>query len=495
MRGWHLEPIGPEHQDFLRDESRRMGRAETISFPVTEAEVCDALRAASARGAKVTIQGGRTGIAAGAVPEGGHILNLSRMKHIGTPHASFVSAQPGVVLSDLRAALHGGKLFFPPDPTETTATIGGMIACNASGALSLHYGPTRRHVRSLRVALADGDLLRLARGEHVASGRRFEVATEGGRRIAGALPAYTMPAVKNAAGYFAADDMDLLDLFVGSEGTLGVVTEAELALQPEPPLRWGITAFLQDEDSALRFARLARERTVARPVAIELFDRRALRLLREKRNEYGALAAIPEPPGDADAAIYCEFHGQDEDALMLAVEALVEDLARCGGGEDDTWTATDERAMQRLKDFRHAIPEAVNLTIDERRRAHPSLTKLGTDMAVPDEQLEAVMRMYHAALDPSGLEYVMFGHIGNNHVHVNIIPRDADEYERGRAVYLSWAREVIRMGGTISAEHGVGKLKVALLREMYGDEGIGQMQSLKRLFDPEGVLNRGNLFA
>jgi D-lactate dehydrogenase (cytochrome) len=161
---------------------------------------------------------------------------------------------------------------------------------------------------------------------------------------------------------------------------------------------------------------------------------------------------------------------------------------------DATWLAGDEKEMIRLKDFRHAVPEAVNLLLDERRRQDPTLTKLGTDLAVPDECLAAVMRLYRDGLEASGLEYVSFGHIGNNHVHVNIIPRDAAEYRRGRELYGAWAREVVAMGGTVSAEHGIGKLKKDLLRTMYGGEGVDQMIKLKRLFDPTGLLNQGNLF-
>ena len=152
------------------------------------------------------------------------------------------------------------------------------------------------------------------------------------------------------------------------------------------------------------------------------------------------------------------------------------------------------RELERLKMFRHAVPESVNMVIDERRKTEPSLTKLGTDMAVPDAQLGAVLELYRDGLQAAGLDHVIFGHIGNNHLHVNILPRSLEEYHQGKELYLRWAHRIIAMGGTISAEHGVGKFKVALLREMVGEEAIRQMRDLKRLFDPNGVLNRGNLF-
>ena len=207
-----------------------------------------------------------------------------------------------------------------------------------------------------------------------------------------------------------------------------------------------------------------------------------------------AFAELPATPAGSAAAVYTEFHAGDEEALTDTVSALAEIIAACRGNEDATWIADTARELDRMHTFRHAVPEAVNLLIDERRRANPGLTKLGTDMAVPDDQLEEVMILYRGGLQEAGLEYVMFGHIGDNHIHVNILPRDQAEYEQGRALYLGWAKEILRMGGTVSAEHGIGKLKVAMLREMYGEQGIAEMRAVKRVFDPEWRLNRGNLF-
>ena len=525
-----FENVYPTHDNFLRDESRKKGHAVSISFPASEADVREILAVAKRRRLPVTVQGGRTGITAGAVPAGGHVLNLSRMNKItGLRHDPnsgrfFLSLQPGVALSDLRRALENkdfdaagwqpaalealallrsrSSFFFPPDPTESTATIGGMIACNASGARSFKYGPTRQHIEGLRVTLADGSLATLRRGRQKAMKRKFSLLCDNGRGIEGALPSYRWPAVKNAAGYFSEEDMDLVDLFIGSEGTLGVITEAELALNPSPAFEWGVMAFFKRERDALIFVRRLRgdvvepQTPVVRPmpVAIEFIDSRALDLLRDKKNEYDILIDIPNLPPAFHTGVYVEFHGDNEDVLSEAVTTLSELLAQCGGEESATWTAMDKREMKRLHDFRHAVPETVNLTIDERRKKEPRLTKLGTDMAVPDAELENIIGLYHAALDSISLQYVMFGHIGNNHIHVNILPESLQDYELGKNLYLEWAREAIRLGGTVSAEHGIGKLKTPLLKEMYGEEGIRQMRDVKKAFDPDLRLNQGNLF-
>jgi D-lactate dehydrogenase (cytochrome) len=173
---------------------------------------------------------------------------------------------------------------------------------------------------------------------------------------------------------------------------------------------------------------------------------------------------------------------------------LIDAVAACGGNPDASWTATEGNAWLQLKAFRHAAPERVNVRIAERQRSHPGLTKLGTDLSVPDGRLRDVLAMYRRELAEARLESVVFGHIGNNHLHVNILPRDMEEYARGQALVRGWARQAVAWGGSVAAEHGIGKLKTGLLELMYGPAGIAQMRAVRRVFDPDGRLNPGNLF-
>jgi len=506
MRADLILPWNSEHEDYLHDESRSTGFADSISFPATEADAIEVANAIRAEGGSITIQGARTGITAGAVPNGGHILNLQRMNAIGAIQrdaqtgTATITVQPGALLQDIYHAVESEGLFFPPDPTETSASIGGAVACNASGAMSHYYGPTRRWVRSIRLVLSDGSVLAIARGEHQAQGRAFSLTTDSGRTISGQLPAYTQPPVKTAAGYYVADNMELLDLFIGMEGTLGIVTEAELLLIPRPAARLGLTAFLPSEETALQFVRALRgnggeESSSVRPVAIEYFDNDALELVRRMKAENPAFEKIPALRPHFHTAVYVEFHGQDEEMVEEAMLQVLDPLTAVGGSDEDTWVGANPRDLEPLRDFRHAVPEAVNLLIAERKRDFPDLTKLGTDMSVPDAQLEAAIAMYRAALAEPGLESVVFGHIGDNHLHVNILPHNSDDYERGKAIYYAWAEQVVAWGGSVSAEHGIGKLKVPMLQLMYGETSIAEMRGIKALFDPKGVFNSGNLFA
>lgn len=564
MAEFTIKSITTEHSEYFKDESRKIGTAISISFPETEDEIIDTMKHLQGENIKVTIQGARTGITAGAVPNGGHVLNLGDMNKITglrydeASSSFYISLQPGVLLKDLRksvsekdfdtkgwseeslGALEAFKKstnwFFPPDPTETTASIGGMAACNASGARTYRYGSTREYIENIRVILADGSLISLKRGVDKADGRRFSLTIETGSVIKGDLPSYSMPDVKNAAGYYIKENMDLIDLFIGSEGTLGIISGIELRLLKEPEYIWGAMFFFSDEDSAIEFVGALRgdsrcgvrpksaqpvsadvsassagiddysagisaspfgispPSAVINPSAIEYFNGDALELLRTQKENNDAFSYIPSLDRSYNTAIYVEFIGENEDAVMEQIVEASEIALNCGWNESDSWVASTPQAMENMKLFRHAVPEAVNLLVDQRRKENPGITKLGTDMAVPNHMLKEIMKMYRSDLVAAGFESTMFGHIGNNHIHVNILPGTMEDYHKGKEIYLDWAKKVLEAGGTVSAEHGIGKLKVSFLELMYGKEGIREMAKVRKAFDPQSILDTGNLF-
>ena len=471
----------------------------------------------------VTVQGARTGLAAGAVPHGGLVLNLSRMnRYLGLRRGDdglfYLRVQPGVVLSELRKHLAAKSLpapaegwdaesaavlrelakapeqFFPTDPTETSACLGGMAACNASGARSYRYGPMRPHVSGMRVVLADGDVVALRRGEVRACGRHLSLPAVSGRVYELDLPTYQMPNTKNASGYFIEDDMDAVDLFIGSDGTLGVITELELALMPVPAVTWGVSCFFPSEEAALDFTMAARPE-LGCAGAFEYFDGGALDILRFQRANSAAFASLPELDPKAACCIYVELDCEDEVQALGELSRLGRILGETGGSEDATWVARTDVDRESQRFFRHAVPESVNMLIDERRRTDSTITKLGSDMSVPDEKLHDVVALYRRTLAESGLQSAAWGHIGNNHLHVNVLPLDARDFAAGKELFRDWAGEVTAMGGAVSAEHGVGKLKRDFLAVMYGPEHIREMARLKAQLDPYGQLGRGNLFS
>lgn len=525
------ERIRESYLDYLSDESRYgEASADRLVIAHDEAQVADAIANARLRGSEVTISAGRTGIVGGAVPGGGTLLCLAEMNRIlgvrRLPDGRLaLRCEPGVTIAELRerleekdlgfgaAGLSGEALegldaflsddrgwFYPPDPTEDTAHLGGTVAANASGARSFRYGSTRKHVAGLRVCLATGDVLALARGACTADGRSFTIETSGGD-VAVTVPSYSMPATKNAAGYFAVPGMDLVDLFVGSEGTLGVITEVEILLSPRPEGILSALGFFKSDADALAFVRDARGDFGVRsapplvaPLALEFFDSRSFEFLRERKHAAGSGSEIPELPAGAVAGVLFE---QDyvEDDLLAAYEGWEAVLTAHGSSMDETWGGMEEVELAKLRALRHSVAEEVNNAIARAKAEHPEIHKVGTDTAVPAPALEPVFAFYRAELEASGLPYVIFGHVGDSHLHLNVMPRDGGELRMAKEVALSVAREAVRLGGTVSAEHGIGKLKHEFLRVLYGDDGLAEMVAVKKALDPSGVLNRGVMFS
>jgi D-lactate dehydrogenase (cytochrome) len=523
--------IQEEYVDYLRDESRTVAkRIDVVCWPESEDDVLVALAEAREKGLGVTVSAARTGITAACVPlEGGMVVSMEKMsmqkelRHNAAQDGWTLVVEPGALLCGIQEALDNRFrfyaptwseaaqavveelrekelcLFYPPDPTEMSATVGGTVATNASGSRTFKYGPTRRYVRRIRVALASGAVLEIERGKVTAGDAgvieipRELVAKPGEVPERITVPSYRMPPTKHCAGYFAEPGEDLIDVFIGSEGTLGVITEVELELLARTKERLSVLAFFDSEDHALEFVEAMREAGrggVVDVEALEFFGATALELLHARRTPGDN--AIPEFP-EAGAAIYTEL-AFDEAAMEDTYELLEQYLTCCGSSTESAWAGMEEAEIARMKLFRHAVPETINQIIGERKREMPDLHKIATDLAVPDEQLQAMMNYYREQLRSAGLEYAVFGHVGDNHLHVNMMPRNEAELGRAKALYRTFAERAVELGGTVAAEHGIGKLKKAFLRFMYGEEGIEEMRRLKAALDPAGMLGRGTIF-
>jgi len=348
---------------------------------------------------------------------------------------------PGALLRDVQMAAARSGQFYPPDPTENTSSIGGNISCNASGSRSYRFGATRDYVTALRVALLDGRVIEVRRGQPV----DFEV------------PAMPVPrTTKFSAGYRLSPGMDWVDLFVGSEGTLGVITQAELRLLAAPGELTGGVIFYRSEQAALE--QVERWRGVPELRMIEYFDAFSLEMMDVKHN----------------AALMIEFEGDC-------------DLDLTGALEQESWFAISAADRERLREFRHTLPERVNSRIRQ-----TGFLKLSTDYAVPLEKNREMIAAYRRLID---LDYVLFGHIGDAHLHINTFATTAAEFERAKALMTELARAAVELGGTVGAEHGLGKRKAGLLSLQYSADEIAAMRQVKRRFDPEWRLGRGTLFA
>jgi D-lactate dehydrogenase (cytochrome) len=292
------------------------------------------------------------------------------------------------------------------------------------------------------------------------------------------VPAWHEPRLKTAAGY--SPSHSLLDLFIGSEGTLGVITRATVRTIPLPADVIGLLAFFPDRPAAVRFMVAARAAQrldpegALSPRCIEYYDSNCL--LRA--------ASRTTIPAGAGAALFCEQE-VGEAGVDHHLGAWLEALGEAGALVDDTILAVDEPSRTRLLSMRHAIPAGINEEV-----VRNGMPKVGTDLAVPDEALDEMMTAYESC----PLPFALFGHLGDNHLHLNVLPRSATELSEARAYYDGLARRAVALGGTISAEHGVGKLKRDHLAWMVGEPVLGQFRALKQKLDPNGILGRGNVF-
>lgn len=496
---------------YTTDESAAFaGHASAVVLPRSADEVAQVLiRAASAR-IPITVSGAGTSITGSRVPNEGVVLSTERLRdwrmalperaatggvaadwielaegdcRVGlAPDGDRAVVPAGVRLSELDRLLAPRGRLYPPDPTEATAMLGGTIATNASGARSYRYGATRAWVEGLLVCGVHGEPLWLRRGEWLASDGVLPLPGELGGGTLEIPPGAEPPPIKNAAGLALASDVDLVDLVVGSEGILAVVIGALLRLAPRPETLAQIAGFFASAEEAFAAADAARDDPSI--LSIEYFDERSLAFMRER---------FPDTP---DAGSCTMFEVEYEETSRHNPYPAPATLDRWTGRFRDhgalaDWAAAGDE-LAGMKSFRHALPERVNRWVGER------VGKLGTDMAVPADRFAEMHGRYREA-QSAGIRTVLFGHLGEYHLHLNFLPEDERELHAARRVYLGLARAAVAAGGTISAEHGVGRKRLddeagvnrPYLAYLVGDVGLDAIARVKRVFDPDWLLNRG----
>lgn len=479
-----------EIENYLSDAANFSGFCDAVYFPENENDVVEVLKQAHAGKMPVTISGNGTGLTGGRVPEGGYVISTERMNRIVEINIEdkYAVVEPGVLLAEFQEECNSKGLLYPPDPTETNCFIGGTIATNSSGAKTFKYGPTRNYVEELRLVLADGDVLHLKRGDIIADGYRAVLQTESGREIALDLPDYGMPSTKHSAGYYVKENMDIIDLFIGSEGTLGVVTLAKLRLVDLAGGFLSSVIFFADESDAFKFVYAARDESIKsnrsgdrenlNALALEFFDAGSLKYMQE---EY------PNIPSSAGAAVWFEqeVEKEFEDTLIEKWMTLAES---CNADVDSSWFAVDESERRKFKDFRHAISYKITEYISRQ-----GIRKVGTDTAVPGDKFAEYYDYSKKLVNEKNIKYIAYGHIGDSHLHLNMLPTDEEEYQKAREIYKELCVKAVELDGTISAEHGIGKLKRDHLLNMFGENNIIRMAGLKKALDPDMILGPGNI--
>jgi D-lactate dehydrogenase (cytochrome) len=480
-------------EPYLVDASNFRGNAEVLYVPENTDELKEAVQECYNTNTPISISGAGTGLTGSRVPLSGAVISMERMNKILSINTDEKTAkvQPAVLYTELENEIKPLNYFYPPNPTEKNSSLGGNVATNASGARTFKYGASRQFIESLNIMFADGDELFLQRGEYFANGNQLNIKSQSGKIYSIPLPRIIMPDVKHAAGYYIKPGMDAIDLFIGSEGTLGIVTEIKLKILEQPENVLGGIVFFDNESSLLDFVIQIRDQSkinnlmdykIMRDISsrvIEFFDKYSLELLRED---------YPQIPANVQGAIWFEqeYISENEEKILENWFKIINEYTSL---TDDTWIALNPKEHERFRDFRHSLPLKI-VEINEENKQN----KIGTDTAVPDEHLKEYYNFMHDEYLKIQLPFCIYGHIGNSHLHANIFVHNDEEYQKGLDYYGKCISEAIRLKGTISAEHGIGKLKKKYLIEMFGKDGIEGMKNIKKILDPKNLLGQGTLF-
>ncbi|MGO9567055.1 MAG: FAD-binding oxidoreductase [Desulfomonilaceae bacterium] len=510
-------------EDYLRDESRFQGHASGLVRCRDERDVINALKAANRCRIPLTAVSGKTSLTGASVPLGGVILDLKGLASIDPDDPTRVG--PGVILKHYKDHIASRGLFYPPDPTsEDSCTLGGNVACNASGPLSYLYGPTRNYIQGLRLALPTGTVLEIERGLIVSNDGVFRVPANLMLPVGVADLLIPVPKIaasdwsfcKNAAGLYSAEPMDLVDLFIGSEGILGIVLQIKTRLLLRRRPYFSVMLYLPTQKLTVQLVTLLNnfkryfhdgEQNLRQEIERMQFssterpgilDLERFRGMEPSCMEWLGSSVAPllslERAGKLAGTYGCLYVEQEypdgEGPLARASQwALLVDMLNGRDASDappiEAEVALDQNQIRKMRKDRQSVPEKLNELI------RPGMVKIGTDFAVPMEHLGRLLKLYDDTL-PIGKSYV-FGHIGNAHLHSNILAENDEEMEDYRSLSRELAAEVCKLSGSVSGEHGIGKLKREALETMVGAEGINEIRRIKQILDPHLILNINNM--
>lgn len=507
--------------DYLTDSANFPGgRTDKIfrfSADANEADVAYNLKNCKSEGKTVIVRAGGTSLTGAVVPMGDAIFDMSQWSNIHEPEIitkkdkemEIITVSPGVTFHDLRKKLSENGLYFPPAPTYDLACIGGGFNTNAGGAGGYKYGQMRKWVEGAKIMLSSGEVLDIKRGQYMAhegdkkspSGY-FELERTDGSKNRIPVPSYNTPEdiPKVSAGIYSEPSekgrpgMDLLDLFIGSEGTLGIITEVTLRVIKEPPTALALVP-CDDDVLAFTLAGCLRDqerdkRETLEPggiSAVEIMGQNAVGLLRRRKKidlpaDQSLLLVQVEMPGGDDSSLVkfyetCESAGIDTEQVRIALP-------------DDSISKKEE-----LIAIREAVPNAVNELISERKRSDPVITKVGSDGCVRPELIRKALALYEKELTAAGIEWYFWGH-GEGNLHINAVPQSNEQLIAAKKIIEKCGETLITtLGGVGTSEHGIGKnvSKQKLTEVLLGSDAFGEMQAVMDALDPERMLAVGNL--
>ena len=517
--------VKQNYPQYLNDESGIIsnGHADRIYFPTNEIDIQEIMREAVKMEipTPVTISGGGTGIAGGRVPLTGWIVATDKMKSISSDDSekwmdpetkkdydiklleinenkAYLTIPISLNVKAIQNLVQERNWFYPPDTTERSSFIGGNIATNASGARCFKYGSTREWVIEIRVVLPDGSILKLNRDDNKHYLEKDNIVLNAnGKDIRIKRPNFKYPDVtKNVAGPVIKDGMHPIDLFIGSNGIFGIVTEVTLVLIRPPNEIISIFAFCGSLEQGIDLIKLCQDQRDKNkfpiPLSVEFLDDRAVKIMQSKDDR------IKET---TNSIIMIEQDINSENEYEEAINFWNDQFDN--HNITDTYFAQGHREIEHHKFLRHCVPEHI---ISVTKSFNQAIVV--TDYSVPKERLRELF--YYAIEVGEEFEklqkeiqnmenetgYVFFAHAGDSHIHLALIPRNKEETRIANSLMIKIMQKIINMGGSISAEHGLGKKKfnnIPAISIQYGNDAIDEIRKMKLVLDPKLLLNPHNL--
>jgi D-lactate dehydrogenase (cytochrome) len=503
---------------FLEDAAHYPGGHAAAVWRMRSVEEVSALLRLQPR--HVLAVGAQSSLTGGATPQGDVVFSTEFLNDTQV-YPDRIQVGAGVTLQAMQDALVKTGRWFPPVPTFLGAFAGGAVATCAAGAATFKYGTVREWVEALAIVLAGGDILELTRGQCVASAEGvFEIETSTGVRTV-RLPALTMPDVpKKSAGYFVKPGMDLIDLFIGSEGTLGVIAGVVFRTAPLPGGLCRAFVPVATEAEAITLVNELRRHAAATwqtgdpngidVSAIEHLDTRSIDVVREDGIDRKLDIHLPQgigivllidlelSPAHAASDLWPVIESAlERSAPDSPVTRFCRLLDRHHALDEAEITLPGDRSRAAaFAELREAVPAGVNRRVALAKQQDQGISKTAADMIVPYDRFGEMMTVCRRLFLERGLDLAVWGHISDGNVHPNVIPHSADDVRKGRDAVLALGDAVIAMGGCPLAEHGVGRnpIKQQLLRRLYGQKGVEEMRALKLSLDPHDILASGVIF-
>ncbi len=467
---------------YLKDWSNIEGHAIGLCRPKNNFESSILIHVLNELKIPFTISAGKTNLTGSATPNGGFVLStekLNRSKPV--VKNNYVSCSPSSLLEDMRLEVLSqtkNRMYYPVDPTSRReATIGGTISCNASGFVPGRKGATRYWVRSLDIILPNGKYLSCKRGEYISKNNFFQID---GKKIK--IPDYKRPKIKNASGPYTGcnGDIDFIDLIVGSEGMFGLITNCSLFIELRPMSFLDLFIIIDSEHKAFKlFHFLNIQNKIETLSAFEFFGHNCQKYMNNKQHFFNQ---------DSEVGIYLQIPIMKKSVDQKCSEWLTLLLqSNCNILDDNIYVLNDKKSWDLFFNSRHSIPE--NALKKSKNLGGVSII---TDIIVPNENFSELIKNTHRLIKDSKIEYLLFGHLGDCHLHFHMIPTKKQEL-RAKKIYDQIVDLSLILDGVYSAEHGTGRRKKNDFIKCYGDDGVSQIYNLKKSLDPHELLNSGNI--